>query len=98
MANIQTHTTQSTALGVVHKLRYAFFVVFDHPPTYVYILASILLIICLIKVCDSYILLTTYPPQRYNVICERPLTKIAPNYSTTLSSLATLEGLDSAHA
>ena len=45
---------------------------FDHPPTYGYVLASILLIIYLIKVCDSYILLTTHPPQRHNVICERP--------------------------
>ena len=45
---------------------------FDHLPTYGYVLASILLIIYLIKICDSYILLTTYPPRRHNVICERP--------------------------
>ena len=45
---------------------------FDHPPTYGYALASILLIIYLIDVCDSYILLTTHPPRMHNLICERP--------------------------
>ena len=52
-------------------MRFSLF--FDHLPTYGYVLASILLIIYLIKICDSYILLTTYPPRRHNVICERPL-------------------------
>ena len=61
-------------LGVIHKLCYAFFSIFDHLPTYGYVLAIILLIIYLIKICDSYILLTTHLPRRHNVIYERPLS------------------------
>ena len=48
------------SLGVIQKLRYAFFSIFDHLPTYGNVLAIILLIIYLIKICNSYILLTTH--------------------------------------
>ena len=68
---------------------------FDHLPTYGYVLASILLIIYLIKICDSYILLTTYPPRRHNVICERPpveYSNIQANYSNFHSFKYTIRG------
>ena len=50
-----------------------FSVFFDHSPTYGYVLVNILLIIYVIKVCNSYILLTTHLPLWHNVICEGPL-------------------------
>ena len=41
--------------GVVHNLRYALFSIFDHPPTYSYVLAMISLMNYHSKVFNSYI-------------------------------------------
>ena len=63
-------------LGVVHKLRYALFTTFL-PPTYQWLCFCYHFTKYLLdKICNSYILLTTHPPQWHNVICERPLRQL----------------------
>ena len=52
---------------------------FDHPPTNGYVNEIILLLSYLSKVWNSYILLTTHPPQWHNIICERPLSSLLEN-------------------
>ena len=68
-------------LGVVHKLRYAFFTAF-WPPTYLWLYFCYHFTKYLLnKICNSYILLTTHPPQWHNVICERPLLPSFSHFS-----------------
>ena len=56
--------------GGVHILRLQDLAFFDHLPPSVYIFYGI-------KVYKKFIFLTTYPPPLVNVVCERPLIKLA---------------------